>query len=432
MERWLELRETLMDKVIPDKAKISLAANFFEKKASAWWNLSYEHAREGEASPASVTTWDGFKTELLNQFGEVRTQEQRRDEFDSLRQTGTVLTFYQAIDARRLYLSPKLTDNDCLLVFKRGLKEKIRHRIEFLPDNLVPSNFKEYTLFADKSERESLATAKRVPFFKPRQSFVPTRPNVHVKVAPRKGYDHDGDVEMTLNAREANTDLTDFNEILHLLCMDKEAFPWHNHHSTSIPIIATLRINSREHIKSSWELREKWHKVIYARRVEDCGAAWTNIKYYYQGIEQEVYCPLCHGLINPETTIAGPSTAALPAQVVAPKLSLEKPWRAVFTVLGKSIGQGIQVRQLNSSLAAAPTREAVKPPERPASPPLIEIQEPIPFKLAIKMAHRVLSTMPTTTARPPSSISVMMFSSLLPPSPPLIEIQGPWSPTGYP
>ncbi|KAK5392714.1 hypothetical protein LTR20_008966 [Exophiala xenobiotica] len=88
MERWLELRETLMDKVIPDKAKISLAANFFEKKASAWWNLSYEHAREGEASPASVTTWDGFKTELLNQLGEVRTQEQRRDEFDSLRQTG--------------------------------------------------------------------------------------------------------------------------------------------------------------------------------------------------------------------------------------------------------------------------------------------------------------------------------------------------------
>jgi hypothetical protein len=128
-----------------------------------------------------------------------------------LRQTGTVLSFYQAIDARRLYLSPKPTDNDCLLVFKRGLKEKIRHRIEFLPDNLVPSIFKEYALFADKSEREGLATAKRVPFFKPRQSFIPTKPNIYIKVAPRKGYDQDGDIEITLNANMAYPKRTSFS-----------------------------------------------------------------------------------------------------------------------------------------------------------------------------------------------------------------------------
>jgi hypothetical protein len=122
--------------------------------------------------------------------------------------------------------------------------------------------------------------------------------------------------------------------------MDKEAFPWHNHDSTSIPIIATLRINSREHIKSSWELSEKWHKVIYARHVENCGAAWTNIKHYYQGIEQEVYCPHCDNPINPETTIAGQSTTAPPAQMGQP-ISISSLTRRSKALPGESMARGL-------------------------------------------------------------------------------------------
>ena len=79
-----------------------------------------------------------------------------------------MLAFHTAIKSRRLYLDPRPTDNDYLLVFKRGLKTNIRNRVEIIPDTLVPSTFTDYVLFADKYEREILATKNRTPFFESR------------------------------------------------------------------------------------------------------------------------------------------------------------------------------------------------------------------------------------------------------------------------
>ena len=79
-----------------------------------------------------------------------------------------MLAFHTVIKSRRLYLDPRLIDNNYLLIFKRGLKTNVRNRIEIIPDTLVPSIFIDYVLFVDKCEREILATKNRTPFFESR------------------------------------------------------------------------------------------------------------------------------------------------------------------------------------------------------------------------------------------------------------------------
>ncbi|KIX10700.1 uncharacterized protein Z518_01784 [Rhinocladiella mackenziei CBS 650.93] len=202
MERWLWAKEILLRRNLTGPERIALTTSYLEKAAAAWWNLTYIHNVDHQGHQLRIQSWAEWKNTFLSQFGDVRTQDQRRDEFDSLRQTGTVQAFRQAIESRRLYLEPRPSDADCLLVFKRGLKTSIRNRIEILPDSIVPGTYTKYVEFADKSEREMLATSNRVPFFKPRYgkpatSTTNSPSHARNSAAPRR--DHDGDVEMTLN-----------------------------------------------------------------------------------------------------------------------------------------------------------------------------------------------------------------------------------------
>jgi hypothetical protein len=205
IDRWLDAKQVMRKKSLREAEKVVLAASFLDKEASAWWNLTYHQTKENPALQTDVDTWDKWKTLFLHQFGDVRTQDQRRDEFDALRQglknTETVQAFRQAIDKARLYLDPRPSDEECLLVFKRGLKEAVRSCIEYLPDHLVPNKYTEYVLFADKCEREMKATANRTKFIQNRfghgrRSF-PARRNAN----PTK--DSDNDVEMTLNSMQS-------------------------------------------------------------------------------------------------------------------------------------------------------------------------------------------------------------------------------------
>jgi len=105
-----------------------------------------------------------------------------------------------AIKSRRLYLDPQLTDADYLLVFKRGLKPTIRNRVEIIPDSLMLAAFEDYVLFADKYEREILATKGRTPFFELR--YIRPKSSTHYPPprSERLKRDADGDVEMSLNS----------------------------------------------------------------------------------------------------------------------------------------------------------------------------------------------------------------------------------------
>jgi hypothetical protein len=142
--------------------RIALITSYLEKTAGTWWNLVYDEAiNQGQDEALVLYDWLVFEDTFLNQFKDVRTQEQRRDEFDSLRQTTTVQNFRQDIDSRRLYLDPRPTDADCLLLFKRGLKKPIRDRVDLVPDTILPSEWDSYVAFADKCEREVMANKYR-------------------------------------------------------------------------------------------------------------------------------------------------------------------------------------------------------------------------------------------------------------------------------
>ena len=204
VERWIEGRETLAHRRLPDPERIALVTSYLEKQAAAWWNLTYQAAKDDPVKYPPIERWDEWKIKFTEQFSDVRTQEQRRDEFDSLRQLSTVQAFRQAIDSRRLYLNPRPSDDDCLLLFKRGLKPHLRNRIEIVPDSVLPKGYIEYVAFADKSEREYLATKNRVSFFNqrtpPRTNYMPTsNPIDGSREYKRPKLDHDGDVEMAFN-----------------------------------------------------------------------------------------------------------------------------------------------------------------------------------------------------------------------------------------
>ncbi|KAK5311231.1 hypothetical protein LTR93_011794 [Exophiala xenobiotica] len=137
-----------------------------------------------------------FQELIADRFKDVRTQDERRDEFDSLRQEKTAQGFYHAIQFKRMYLKPAPTDDECLLLFKRGLNTAIRNRMEILPDSRLPQTFDEYVRFADKTEVELLHTVHRKNLFGVRNSRnrLYFRPTTHSKK------DAEGDTHMTLNS----------------------------------------------------------------------------------------------------------------------------------------------------------------------------------------------------------------------------------------
>jgi hypothetical protein len=185
---WIQGKESLSGRSFTVEQKIFLVGGLFEKAALDWWTLAYEGIQN--SSRPNWDTYEQFTKEFQEFFGDIRTQETRRDEFDSLTQTGSVASFYHRIKADAIYLDPQPTEADCLLRFKRGLKADVRKRLDILPDNLIPKPFDEYAMYADKCERELHANSHRKQF---RTSEISSHPKGALR-------DADGDVIMTLNA----------------------------------------------------------------------------------------------------------------------------------------------------------------------------------------------------------------------------------------
>jgi hypothetical protein len=92
------------------------------------------------------------------------------------------------------------TDNDMLLLFKRGLKTEVRARIEALPDDFLPKTFHGYAEFADKQERELQANKRSISFRNRANKQSGSKPIQNYK-APESTEtterDADGDTPMT-------------------------------------------------------------------------------------------------------------------------------------------------------------------------------------------------------------------------------------------
>ena len=140
--------------------KVVLSSSFLEKKA-LHWHVLYFVQLVYPAHTQHVSPFDHWAALLQRRFQDVQTQETRRDEWDSLKQTGTAANFAQRIESDLLYLTLTPTPADMPLLFKRGLKPVIRARIQSLPDDFVPKSFHGYAEFADKQERELKANRLR-------------------------------------------------------------------------------------------------------------------------------------------------------------------------------------------------------------------------------------------------------------------------------
>jgi Retrotransposon gag protein len=203
VEMWLASLEAISGQQYTDRQKVVLTSNLLDKDARAWWTFLFQSIQEDrEDSNATRRIFESFedwKNEFLTQFADLRTQEYRRDQFDGLRQTKSVLLFYQKIKEKRIFLQPSPTDGDCLTLFRRGLKPEIRKRIEALPDHLLPSDFDKYAQFADKCERELYANVRRA------QLPIYSGSTYRDKASRKPSVDADGDIEMTLNALPMKT-----------------------------------------------------------------------------------------------------------------------------------------------------------------------------------------------------------------------------------
>jgi hypothetical protein len=177
--------------------KVVLASSFLEKEALYWHVLYFIQAVYPEQTQ-HVSTFEDWAALLQHRFQDVPTQETRRDEWDSLKQTGTAANFAQRIESDAPHLTPTPTPSDMLLLFKRGLKLAIRARIESLPDDFLPKSFHGYAEFADKQERELKANRHAISFRKEsdKKSSSKSLSKTHLNTESAEK-DEDGDTIMS-------------------------------------------------------------------------------------------------------------------------------------------------------------------------------------------------------------------------------------------
>ena len=198
VELYLTQRGVVQNAIMDQYQRILLAASFLEKEALNWHLLVFN------STTALLITYEDWARSLAFRFRDVRTQQTRRDQWDALIQGGSAGAFAQRIQTDAMHLVPNPSEYDMLLLFKRGIKDEIRERIERLPDDYLPTDYAGYTAFADKQELElnaNRAGADRRKSKRTNQQRNAT-PATPAQSEPNK--DADGDTEMQLNTIRAD------------------------------------------------------------------------------------------------------------------------------------------------------------------------------------------------------------------------------------
>jgi len=191
---WFDCLETIQRVLLDQDQRVAMASGLLTGPAMSWFLVTLPKNKPDDET-ALWGNFDEWAALLESHFGDIRTQERRRDSFDSLTQRKSVLEFYNLILAKELYLDPRPTEADCLRLFKRGLKPEIRARIEVLPDDALPLDLAGYVQYAMKRELELDKNRQRTIALRP----LAPRPSHQSSaiLAPRDG---DGDTIMTLDA----------------------------------------------------------------------------------------------------------------------------------------------------------------------------------------------------------------------------------------
>lgn len=196
---YLTQREVVQGSILTPYQQILLVSSFLEKEALNWHLLIFS-----STMPAN-TTYDDWTQQLAFRFRDIRTQQTRRDQWDGLIQMGSAGEYAQRIQTDAMYLLPIPTENDMLLLFKRGMKNEIRERVECLPDDLLPSDYAGYTAFADKQELELKSNRKAADRRKNKKTDSHRNPPISSIARTEVRTDADGDIEMQLNAAQASS-----------------------------------------------------------------------------------------------------------------------------------------------------------------------------------------------------------------------------------
>jgi hypothetical protein len=189
---WFNCQETISKIALQQDQRVAMAGSLLTGNALNWFLIVLGQNKPDEDQPL-WTNFEEWASLLEAQFGDIRTQETRRDYFDSLQQRKTVVEFYNLIQAKEIYLDPRPSAYECLRLFKRGLKPDLRASIELLPDSVVPQDFDGYAKYAMKREHELYKNKHRL--IAPR----PTHNRTQGQASPLRR-DIDGDTIMTLDA----------------------------------------------------------------------------------------------------------------------------------------------------------------------------------------------------------------------------------------
>ena len=78
-----------------------------------------------------------------------------------------------------MHLIPNSSEYDMLLLFKRGIKNKIQKRVEHLPDNYISTNYIGYTVFTDKQKlklniNRAEADRRKEKKTNPNRNYIPS------------------------------------------------------------------------------------------------------------------------------------------------------------------------------------------------------------------------------------------------------------------
>ncbi|XP_073033707.1 uncharacterized protein [Primulina eburnea] len=123
-ENWLDDIEILFDSLeYPDERRVKLIGHQLKEVAKSWW-IATKEALEHDGT---LITWEIFKVEFYRRFFPVSYREDKRIDFETLRQDQLNIEEYVAQFSTLLRFAPHVVGNDEAVTdqFVKGLNPEI-------------------------------------------------------------------------------------------------------------------------------------------------------------------------------------------------------------------------------------------------------------------------------------------------------------------
>jgi len=127
---YLQGFEVMTGTAMTEAQKIEYLAQHFEDAALKWWTNLLLLAREGLSEHSKPSTVAQLFDLLQEAFGDIHSDERRRDRWERLTQTSSVREFANALLHHWIFLRPQPPEYEVLRRFQNGLRWEIRAKME--------------------------------------------------------------------------------------------------------------------------------------------------------------------------------------------------------------------------------------------------------------------------------------------------------------